>query len=79
MKTCRGQCANGHIKIETLNPADAERNRVTWFSWAPTNSDGTFVIEDWPADEPMQLIALCDGYIATSGKAPEGGEEPSHA
>ena len=37
--------------------------------------DGTFTI-DWPAEEPVQLIALCDGYIATSGLPPDFLQNP---
>jgi hypothetical protein len=51
-------------------------NRVSWFTWAPIQPDGTFVIDGWPAGEPVQLIALCDGYIAASGKAPDVVENP---
>jgi hypothetical protein len=42
----------------------------------PILPDGTFVIDGWPADERLQLIALCEGYIATSGKAPDVVEQP---
>ena len=60
----------GRIKIETLRPAGAAGNRVKWFSWTAIQPDGTFAIDGWPADERMQLIALCDGYIAASGPRP---------
>jgi len=62
---------NGRIKTETLPPAGAGSDRVSWCTWAPIRPDGTFVIDGWPAGEAMQLIALCDGYVATSGKAPD--------
>lgn len=62
--------SGGRIKVETLPPSAEDYNRVMWFTWAPINPDGTFTIESWPAGEPMQLIALCDGYMADSGKAP---------
>ena len=61
---------NGRLKTETLDPAGADNDRVSWFSWTSIQPDGTFTIEGWPADEPLQLIALCDGYIAASGIAP---------
>lgn len=61
---------NGRAKVRSLRPA-IDYHRVDWFTWAPVRSDGTFTIEAWPADEPLQLIALCDGYIATSGAAPD--------
>jgi hypothetical protein len=67
---------NGRIKLETLRPKVADDDRVTWFSWFPIHPDGTFTIDGWPAGERVQLIALCDGYIATSGKAPDVVEHP---
>jgi hypothetical protein len=66
----------GRIKAWTLAPADAARNRVSWFTWAPIQPDGTFTIDGWPAHESIQLIALCDGYVATSGRAPESVKNP---
>jgi hypothetical protein len=66
----------GRIKMETLNPKEATFNRVSWFSWAPIKPDGTFTFDGWPADERLQLIALCDGYIATSGNVPDVVEHP---
>lgn len=63
---------NGRIKVQTLPPRDIStgEERVMWFTWAPINPDGTFTIPGWPTDEKLQLIALCDGYIAKSGDAP---------
>ena len=66
----------GRIKIWTLPPAGAASNRVRWFSWTAIQPDGSFTIDGWPADERMQLIALCDGYIATSGSAPDVVKNP---
>jgi beta-lactamase regulating signal transducer with metallopeptidase domain len=66
----------GRIKIWTLPPAASDYRRVEWFSWAAIQPDGTFTIDGWPADERMQLIALCDGYFATSGRAPDVVEHP---
>jgi hypothetical protein len=67
---------NGRVKLWTLPPRGANHDRVSWFTWAPIRADGTFAVEGWPADEPLQLIALCDGFIATSGKAPEAVANP---
>ena len=61
---------DGRVKAETLPPAGADSNRVAWFTWVPVRPDGTFTIDGWPAGELLQLIALCEGYIATSGKRP---------
>ncbi|TWT56295.1 hypothetical protein CA85_42960 [Allorhodopirellula solitaria] len=60
----------GRIKVNTLPPNDAERMRVQWQTWVPIRSDGTFTVEGWPPNEKIQLIALCDGFIARSGEPP---------
>jgi hypothetical protein len=67
---------NGRVKVETLPPSAGDYNRVMWFGWAPVKEDGTFTVDAWPAGEPMQLIALCDGAIAESGEAPSVVENP---
>lgn len=67
---------HGRLKAMTLDPAEANSNRVSWFTWVPVQADGTFVIDGWPADEPLQVIALCEGYVATSGKAPTEVKNP---
>ena len=64
---------DGRVKAETLPPAGADSNRVAWFTWVPVRPDGTFTIDGWPAGELLQLIALCEGYIATSGPADDLG------
>jgi hypothetical protein len=66
----------GRVKAWSLGPAEVARDRVTWWTWAPIQPDGTFVIDSWPADEAIQLIALCEGFMATSGKAPEHVKNP---
>jgi protocatechuate 3,4-dioxygenase beta subunit len=65
---------NGRIKLNTLPPR-IDHSRVAWFTWVSIQPDGTFTF-DWPADELVQLIALCDGYVATSGKMPEVVQQP---
>ncbi len=67
---------NGRIKLETLSPSGASNGRVEWCSWVPIQPNGTFVIEAWPVGEKIQLIALCDGFIAKSGTAPVECENP---
>ena len=62
--------ANGRIAYFTLAPQGSDYRRVIWFSWVPVRPDGSFTIEAWPAGETLQLIALCDGFIAKSGAAP---------
>ncbi|HEX3599760.1 MAG TPA: hypothetical protein VHU84_06425, partial [Lacipirellulaceae bacterium] len=68
----------GWIKTWSLEPPreDGQNRRVIWYSWSPIYEDGTFTIDGWPASEQIQLIAVCDGYVATSGKAPEVVKNP---
>jgi hypothetical protein len=37
-----------------------------WQATAPIESDGRFVLESLPADEHLQLIALCDDWVSPS-------------
>jgi len=66
---------HGRVVGHTL-PNDSEGEHVLWFDWAPVTAEGTFVIEAWPAGEAVQIIALCDGYIAESGTAPAVVDDP---
>ncbi|MCU0713887.1 MAG: hypothetical protein MUC43_17650 [Pirellula sp.] len=59
----------GRVVARTI-PDLSDVNKVMWTDWAEVSADGSFVLEAWPATESIQLIALCDGYIATSGDAP---------
>lgn len=67
---------NGRVKVRTLPPTSGNYERVLWYTWAPIRPDGSFTIDGWPAEEPLQLIALCEGYTAVSGKAPDVVENP---
>lgn len=60
----------GRIKLNTLPPSGASDNRVEWFTWVPIRADGTFTVEAWPIGEKIQVVALCDGFIASSGGTP---------
>ncbi|MCU0718420.1 MAG: hypothetical protein MUC83_01855 [Pirellula sp.] len=51
-------------------PPSSESSHLMWTDWAEVSSDGEFVFNSWPRCEAIQIIALCDGFIATSGKAP---------
>ena len=66
----------GRVSARTLHPADAVIHRVEWETWVPIQPDGTFIIDSWPANEPIQLIALCEGFIAANGIAPEEVKNP---
>lgn len=59
----------GRIVARTLSK-DTSFNHVTWSAWTTIDADGNFVIENWPADEAIQIIALTDDHIAKSGAAP---------
>jgi hypothetical protein len=67
---------NGRLLLRALKPHREDYNRVSWYSWTPVEPDGNFTIDRWPADERLQIIALCDGYIATSGAAPDVVKDP---
>ena len=61
---------NGRVVARAIQK-DHSMHGVDWSSWAAVADDGTFTLEGWPSDQAIQLIALCDGYIAQSGAAPE--------
>ena len=61
---------NGRVVVRTL-AKDPQINDVMWGTWAEVSDDGTFEVVGWPAYQAIQLIALCDGYIARSGSQPE--------
>jgi hypothetical protein len=58
---------HGRVKAWTLPSGHDRGERVDWYTWAPVDEDGSFVIDDWPAGEDVQIIALCDGFHGTSG------------
>jgi hypothetical protein len=60
---------NGRIVARTL-AHDTSWDDVTWGTWATINTDGSFAIENWPAEEAIQIIALTEDHIAMSGNAP---------
>ncbi|KAA5538635.1 hypothetical protein FYK55_26855 [Roseiconus nitratireducens] len=62
--------SNGRLDLLTLAPSGAGLNRVRWSTWVPVDSDGTFRIDAWPTGEKIQMVALCDGYMAESGEPP---------
>ncbi|QEG37803.1 hypothetical protein [Bythopirellula goksoeyrii] len=62
---------NGRVCVSTL-PEKHHLHSVDWWSWSPIAEDGKFVIERWPATQPIQVTALCDHYIARSGDTPSG-------
>ena len=69
---------HGYIKTETLPLAadEAGADQVSWWSWSPIAADGTFEIDHWPGGERIQVVGLCDGFIAASGRAPDVVKNP---
>jgi len=65
----------GRLSARTL-PKDPSRENVMWYSWAAIAEDGTFTIGAWPAGEPIQIVSLCDGYIAEPGSPPAVIKDP---
>ncbi|NOY29640.1 MAG: M56 family metallopeptidase [Planctomycetes bacterium] len=64
----------GRIKVQTIPKTGS--SEMEWFTWVPVQPDGTFTIESWPTGEAIQLTALCDGFLATSGTAPQAVNNP---
>lgn len=67
--------ANGRISVRTL-PKESGISSVNWYDWTTIDDDGTFEIDAWPAGESLQIIAMCNGFIAESGEAPEVVQDP---
>ncbi|MEX2171354.1 MAG: Ig-like domain-containing protein [Pirellulales bacterium] len=67
--------ANGRVSLRML-PKESGFTDVNWYDWTPVAEDGTFEIDSWPAGEALQVIAICDGFIAESGEAPEVVQDP---
>jgi len=56
---------NGRVVAQIIHGTDVWTN-WKWMATASINADGKFVIESLPADEDLQLIALCDGWVSSS-------------
>ncbi|MBX7167541.1 MAG: hypothetical protein K1X74_14520 [Pirellulales bacterium] len=53
---------------------------IDWRAVATIDGDGNFMLEGLPRGDLLQVIAVCDGYIARSGTMPERGVvEPDRA
>ncbi len=61
---------DGRVKVQTVGSGKSW-DEITWSDWAKVNEDGSFVIESWPQGEPIQVVALCDGFIGKSGEKPD--------
>jgi hypothetical protein len=60
--------------IHRLQGTD-EYESLHWRTWSEVRADGTFSLPPLPAGE-LQVIALCDGFIAQSGLQPAFVDEP---
>ncbi len=56
---------NGCVIAVIIDGHDVWTN-WNWWATAPIDADGRFVVESLPADENLQLIAYCDGWISAS-------------
>jgi beta-lactamase regulating signal transducer with metallopeptidase domain/protocatechuate 3,4-dioxygenase beta subunit len=61
---------NGHVVGAIVSGADPSTNWY-WSVAAEIAADGNFVIESMPADENLQIIAICDGWVSSSPTAAE--------
>jgi hypothetical protein len=61
---------NGRLVAEIIDGTDSW-SHWTWLASANIDPDGKFVLESLPADENLQLIALCDGWVSSSPTAAE--------
>jgi hypothetical protein len=61
---------NGRIVAAVIVVATPRPNR-DWGAAVPIAADGTFVLESCPADENLQIVALCDGWASRSPSQPE--------
>ncbi|MFO0923597.1 MAG: tetratricopeptide repeat protein [Pirellulales bacterium] len=72
---------HGRVIVRTF-PEEMHWEQMLWLDWTSIAEDGTFVFNAWPAGERIQIIALCDGYIATSGssqsKEPQDPQDRRH-
>jgi beta-lactamase regulating signal transducer with metallopeptidase domain len=60
---------NGVVVGAVLNGSDGNRS-LHWRVWTHIRDDGTFTLGPVPADQ-LQVIAICDGFMAASGSPPD--------
>jgi len=49
---------------------DAQAANFDWTQWAAVDAEGNFEITGWPRSESIQVIALCEHFIARNGIDP---------
>lgn len=59
----------GRVSAITLNREYPLPN-FDWAQWAPVDKHGDFVLTGLPRSEALQVIALCDHFIASNGSDP---------
>lgn len=67
---------NGRVVVRSI-PPHSDATHPMWTDWSEVSAEGEFVFNAWPHGESIQIIAICDGFIATSGKAPSPDLEKS--
>ncbi|HTU26000.1 MAG TPA: M56 family metallopeptidase, partial [Pirellulales bacterium] len=60
---------NGRVVASIIEKREGDWAGLHWAATATTDVDGTFVFEDLPRGD-LQVIALCDGFIAKAGIPP---------
>ena len=66
--------SNGRVVAVVVNKSGEGFESLYWNTWARVDPDGSFVLEGLPPMETLQLIALCDGFRAATGAAPDFAE-----
>jgi hypothetical protein len=61
---------NGRVVARIATGTDTSTN-WRWSVIAEISPDGRFVLDAFPADENLQLIALCDGWVSAATTAAE--------
>ena len=57
---------NGHVVGKLADGRIAPENDLHLEFAAEVAADGTFIFESIPANEPLQLVAVCDGWVSSS-------------
>ena len=61
---------NGRVVADAiLAPEDG--HNLGWRVWAAIREDGSFALGPLPRGDLLQVVALCDGYMAESGSPPD--------
>jgi hypothetical protein len=62
---------SGILSAMTIESTGDAHNKLSWRTRANIETDGTFRIDDVPANSDLQIIGLCDGYMVRSGEPPD--------